>query len=101
MQAKVPSTSLSLWQQYSSDAIAAADLSTIKAWATAMRPRSIHDLKPMLMLCQALLRDVSGVCESEVATARAEEAAVAAAHLAEVQRRHTAETQVCATAGSW
>ena len=52
IQHKVPHTSLPLWQQYSSAPIEAIGLQSVRAWATAMRPRSIHDLKPMLMLCQ-------------------------------------------------
>jgi hypothetical protein len=65
LQKMVPNTSLPLWQQFSSSPIEEVSLECIKKWATAMRPRSIHDLKPMLMLCQALLRDLAGVHEAE------------------------------------
>lgn len=61
IQEKLQHTSLNLWQQFSSSPIDAVDLDTIKMWAEAMRPRSIHDLKPMLMLCQSLLRDLASV----------------------------------------
>ncbi|CAD7696646.1 unnamed protein product, partial [Ostreobium quekettii] len=33
------------------------DLGGIKEWVCKMRPRTIHDLKPLLILCQGLLRD--------------------------------------------
>ncbi|NJR41565.1 MAG: hypothetical protein HC767_01765 [Akkermansiaceae bacterium] len=61
IQEKLQHTSLDLWQQFSSSPIDTVDLDVIKMWAEAMRPRSIHDLKPMLMLCQSLLRDLASV----------------------------------------
>jgi hypothetical protein len=66
IQEKLKHTSLDLWQQFSSDPIEHVDLDVIKKWAEAMRPRSIHDLKPMLMLCQSLLRDVTAIHQEKV-----------------------------------
>jgi hypothetical protein len=66
IQEKLQHTSLDLWQQFSSSPIDSVDLGTIKMWAEAMRPRSIHDLKPMLMLCQSLLRDLALVHKAEL-----------------------------------
>lgn len=57
LQARLPQTSVVLWQQYCSEELVEVDLEFVRRWAVAMRPRSIHDLKPMLMLCQGLLRD--------------------------------------------
>jgi hypothetical protein len=67
LQKMVPHTSLPLWQQFSSSPIEEISLESIKKWAVTMRPRSIHDLKPMLMLCQALLRDLAGVHTAQTA----------------------------------
>lgn len=66
IQEKLKHTSLDLWQQFSSSAIDSVDLNVIKMWAEAMRPRSIHDLKPMLMLCQSLLRDLASVHKDQL-----------------------------------
>ena len=62
IQKYMPHTSIPLWQQYCSGPIATVDLDFVRKWAIAMRPRSIHDLKPMLMLCQGLLKDISELC---------------------------------------
>jgi hypothetical protein len=94
LQAKAPHTSLALWQQYSSQPVTDVNLTSIKAWATAMRPRSIHDLKPMLMLCQALLRDLAGVHERDAATGAAAVAAEWAARLDAAEARRASETAV-------
>jgi hypothetical protein len=67
LQKMVPHTSLPLWHQFSSSPMEEVSLESIKKWAVAMRPRSIHDLKPMLMLCQALLRDLAGVHAAQTA----------------------------------
>lgn len=94
LQDKVPRTSLALWQQYSSAPIEAVDLKVIKAWATAMQPRSIHDLKPMLMLCQALLRDIGGVFEDEREAAGKALRAEHEEQLGAALREHATQTQV-------
>eukprot|EP00892_Ulva_mutabilis_P009077 jgi/Ulvmu1/6541/UM003_0175.1 len=72
IQDKLKHTSLDLWQQFSSNPIEKVDLEAIKKWAMAMRPRSIHDLKPMLMLCQSLLRDVADVYSLQLDDAKVE-----------------------------
>jgi hypothetical protein len=101
LQEKVPHTSLTLWQQYSSVPIEAVDLKVIKQWATAMRPRSIHDLKPMLILCQALLRDMSTVFEGEMDAAGKALKVEHAEQLSAAARQHATQTQVLSSAHVW
>lgn len=94
IQDKIPNTSLDLWQQFSSKPIQSVDLEGIKKWAIAMRPRSIHDLKPMLMLCQSLLRDVTEVYSHQLDGARAEIEQEAADQIQTSQAQQQLQAQV-------
>lgn len=94
IQDKLKHTSLDLWQQFSSNPIETVDLEVIKKWAMAMRPRSIHDLKPMLMLCQALLRDVAGVYSNRLDEAKVELANEVQEQLQAAQVQHHSQSQV-------
>lgn len=95
IQDQLKNTSLDLWQQFSSNPIESVDLEVIKKWAVAMRPRSIHDLKPMLMLCQSLLRDVADVYSLRLDDAKAEIEHQAEEHMQNVQAQHQSQAQVC------
>eukprot|EP00873_Tetraselmis_striata_P013824 jgi/Tetstr1/434088/TSEL_023232.t1 len=55
LETEVP---LHLWYQYASQSLSEMDLHKLRDWASKLRPRSIQDLKPMLILCQALLKDL-------------------------------------------
>jgi hypothetical protein len=94
LQDKLPNTSLDLWQQFSSNPIQSADLQTIKKWVTSMRPRSIHDFKPLLMLCQALLKDLSTIFDQQLSDGRAEMQAHFDSELADARSTFNSEVQV-------
>lgn len=94
IQDKLKHTSLDLWQQFSSNPIETVDLDVIKKWAVAMRPRSIHDLKPMLMLCQALLRDVADIYTHRLDDAKADIENEAREQLQAARAEHQAQSQV-------
>ena len=94
IQDKLKNTSLDLWQQFSSNPIESVDLEGIKKWAVAMRPRSIHDLKPMLMLCQALLRDVADVYSQRLELEKNEIQQEAEEQIQTAQAQHQNQAQV-------
>lgn len=47
-----------LWEQYASVPLEDLSLKELAEWVAELQPRSIHDLKPLLLLCQGLLKDV-------------------------------------------
>lgn len=95
IQRKLKHTSLDLWQQFSSSPIDTVDLDVIKMWAEAMRPRSIHDLKPMLMLCQSLLRDLAYVHKEQLVLVREEMQKSVDQQLEQAKFEQQAREKVC------
>lgn len=95
IQEKLQHTSLDLWQQFSSSPIESVDLDIIKMWAEAMRPRSIHDLKPMLMLCQSLLRDLASVHKEQLVHVREEMQQTLDHQLLQAKTEQQARENVC------
>ena len=97
IQEKLKHTSLDLWQQFSSSPIDSVDLDVIKMWAEAMRPRSIHDLKPMLMLCQSLLRDLASLHKEQLVCVQEDMRKIAEHQLEQVKVEQQARENVCST----
>lgn len=46
-----------IWEQYASVPLEDLFLKELAEWVAELQPRSIHDLKPLLLLCQGLLKD--------------------------------------------
>ena len=47
-----------LWGKLCPDPFAAQDMESLFSWACDVRPRSVQDVKPLLILVQSLLRDI-------------------------------------------
>jgi hypothetical protein len=103
IQEKLQHTSLDLWQQFSSSPIESVDLNTVKMWAEAMRPRSIHDLKPMLMLCQSLLKDLASVHKAEMLRMQEDMQRSLERQIEQIRVEHQAHEKVCtlSSPASW
>eukprot|EP00959_Pyramimonas_sp_CCMP1952_P129148 2700572-Pyramimonas_sp.AAC.1 len=45
------------WKQFASGPVDKLDVEDLVQWAVKLRPRSVHDFKPLLILMQGLLQD--------------------------------------------
>eukprot|EP00854_Cymbomonas_tetramitiformis_P029040 gene29040-36099_t len=48
------------WHTFASENVTPVDIEELVQWACHLRPRSIHDMKPLLILLQGLLKDLLG-----------------------------------------